>query len=132
MREWGEGESEAHFSLRAPRPLQRRILTSFARRRLDFTGFPAWPASSLTAVEEEEEEEVVVVTVAALTALTITASHARSQAPRLDHAWRRFRELLHHLSIAQPDKPQAHRPSRGQHGAFRTAVNGMKTCRIDR
>ena len=34
--------------------------------------------------------------------------------------------------ITQPNEPQAHRPSCGQHGAFRTAVNGMKTCRIDR
>lgn len=44
IREWGdgcEGESEAHFSLCAPRPVQRRILISFARRRLDLTGFPA-------------------------------------------------------------------------------------------
>lgn len=34
--------------------------------------------------------------------------------------------------IAQPGEPQAHRPPCGQHGACRTAVNGMKSCRIDR
>lgn len=63
------------------------------------------------------------------------ARHRRpwqSQARRLDHAWRHFRKLLHQLSSPSLDKPQAHRPCRGQHGAFRTAVNGMKTCRIDR